>query len=215
MSEQDFIDMIQAENTRLREELAQLEAIQHGRNWDDDEAERKLRWIAKDYAKLKLQFELYRMALYVSNETEYYYAWMPKEDNHLESLAEDRPVRISSTWLKELIEEAREQATLYAETALAAAKGREGALHKHLVLTLEALDINPPVNFAIYLEAQKVLSTDGWAYAERVKRMKEALEAVIYRCDFHRGVDGNPNWGPDSEEYQFIKAALEVTEDGS
>ncbi len=35
---------------------------------------------------------------------------MPGEDNHLDTLAENLPVRISSTWLKELISEAREQA---------------------------------------------------------------------------------------------------------
>jgi chromosome segregation ATPase len=86
-----------------------LQALQHGRNWDDDEAERKLNMVADRCKELERKIRLLQHALYAANDTEDYYTYIPGEDNNLETLASDRPVRIIATWLLELIQEAREE----------------------------------------------------------------------------------------------------------
>lgn len=41
--------------------------------------------------------------------------------------------------------------------------------------------------------------------------MREALSAVVHRCEAHCGIDGNPNWGEKSSEYHYLKQALSAS----
>jgi hypothetical protein len=77
------------------------------RNWDDDEAERKLINLAEAYRKLEHENELLRIALNNASNTERYYVYHPLEENHLETLASDMPIHINACWLLELVKEAR------------------------------------------------------------------------------------------------------------
>jgi len=67
----------------------------------------KLDTLADDYKKLQHKKRLLELSLYVANENEEYYSWVPEEGKkQLNSLPVDYPVRITSTWIAELIEDA-------------------------------------------------------------------------------------------------------------
>ncbi|MEG6521106.1 hypothetical protein [Desulfotomaculum sp. 1211_IL3151] len=112
--------------------------LQHGRNWDDDEAERKLRMLSEQYRELEHKNRLLNHALYVANDTNDYYTYHPSEENNLGTLASDRPVRISSTWLMELLEEAKEEG----RKELQAEVDRLTALNAHTVDELNKTEAN-------------------------------------------------------------------------
>jgi len=103
------VEFIATLQQQLRDEQAAREQAEANSKLD----RYKLDILAKQYIELENRLthenKLLRQALHNANETEEYYAWMPGEENNLNGLAEDLPVRISSTWLKELISEAREQ----------------------------------------------------------------------------------------------------------
>ena len=92
-----------------------------------------------DVETLKHQNKLLNQALHNANETEEYYAWMPGEENNLDTLAENVPVRISSTWLKELIGEARER--VEAENQLLRAKLNE--INNNLATAWQEIEVGP------------------------------------------------------------------------
>lgn len=69
----------------------------------------KLETLAGQYKELEHENRVLKQALHNANEAGDYYAWDPTEENNLETLCENVPVRISSTWLKELISEAKQE----------------------------------------------------------------------------------------------------------
>lgn len=83
-----------------------LVQTQHGRNWDDDEAERKLVRLAEEYKVLEAQNHSLRKTLDVANENDDYYTYVPNENNHLSSLASDKIVKIRASDLVDLLREA-------------------------------------------------------------------------------------------------------------
>jgi len=79
--------------------------MNNNRNWDDDEAERKLIILSKEYEDLRHENKLLEIALSLVNKNRDYYCWDPCGENHLETLCENVQIRITSTWLKELIKQ--------------------------------------------------------------------------------------------------------------
>jgi len=105
--DQSKIDDLRKQISEYKNKYETLKQIQHGRNWDDNEAEYKLNLVAERCKELAHKNTLLRQAIHNSNEKEEYFTYFPDEDNYLESLADDLPVHISAIWLRELIADAQ------------------------------------------------------------------------------------------------------------
>ena len=108
-SQANEIVILTKENESLHLKLNMLAALQHGRNYDDDEAEYKLNNLAEEYKKLHNEWLCLKLALMnCNNENEDYWAYDPTEGvEQLESLVSDVTVQIPCGWLQEILEEAK------------------------------------------------------------------------------------------------------------
>lgn len=79
----------------------------------------KLDTLAEQYRELERENGLLKQALGTANDTADYYAWDPTAKNDLDTLCENVQVRISSTWLKELIAAGRADAEAALREAVA------------------------------------------------------------------------------------------------
>jgi len=109
-SSHNFVSVLQADacewlNRAIKAEhdLEILKDLQHGRNWDDDEAERKLKMVSEEYKKQEHKLKLAHMAIWAANDNEDYYAYEPGNGvEQLRSIPWGRNVKIPIDWLVEI-----------------------------------------------------------------------------------------------------------------
>lgn len=101
------------ERDDLRRQVEELNERQHGRNWDDDEAERKLNLLADQYKELEHKKRLLAMALNAANDKSInseegprYYSYDPQQDfSQVKTLCNGVIVHIPVDWLIEIVDE--------------------------------------------------------------------------------------------------------------
>lgn len=176
-----------AELTKFKHKYEAYVALQHGRNYDDDEAERKLNMLAEQHKKLQHEVDCMRLAVIASNvkdgsdpDCDYTYTYMPFDDNFLENLNGEVIVKIPNGWLQEMIEDKTKG--LQAQVAIL-----RGALElfrninakygKHVMVQIETGDLK---------RIQQALSTTPAEAAERVQGLIDTLEYYAGYADIQK-----------------------------
>lgn len=160
------VNCLKSEVSNLREQVAQLQKQKQN--------------IYEEYARIKANHDRYREIVAAINGKPNgdYWAWVPGEDNHLESLS--CPVLIPAECLRNLLDEAKEEEK--AELARVKVQNEELAaqnavMRKALEALMDAIDIQWEHQADAYSLGEQALSTSAdRIFSDRVSALEKIAE---------------------------------------